>query len=119
MGRSNLEAEPILMHGVAPHMCDKSSATLLGGEAGGRSPGFLLATSLGNITWQLRRGASKGGTFAAAEFPFGADVALSDLDTGLGTGGVADNRASRQRYAKRRLDTGFLRRMGTSLSDRL
>ena len=32
----------------------------------------------------------------------------------LGAGGVADNRASRQRYAKRRLDTGFLRRMGTS-----
>jgi len=25
MGRSNLEAEPILMHGVAPHMCDKSA----------------------------------------------------------------------------------------------
>src|SRR4051794_4689859 len=40
MGRSNLEAEPILMHGVAPHMCDESSATLLGGEAGGRSPGL-------------------------------------------------------------------------------
>jgi hypothetical protein len=38
MGRSNLEAEPILTHGVAPHMCDESFATLLGGEAGGRSP---------------------------------------------------------------------------------
>jgi hypothetical protein len=38
MGRSNLEAEPSLTHGVAPHMCDESSAALLGGEAGGRSP---------------------------------------------------------------------------------
>ena len=42
MGRSNLGAEPILMHGVAPHMCDESSATLLGGEAGGRSPALPL-----------------------------------------------------------------------------
>ena len=42
MGRSNLEAEPVLMHGVAPHMCDESSAALLGGEAGGRSPALPL-----------------------------------------------------------------------------
>jgi hypothetical protein len=40
LGRSNLATRRFLMHGVAPHMCDKSSATLLGGEAGGRSPGI-------------------------------------------------------------------------------
>src|SRR5437763_11191305 len=98
------------MHGVAPHMCDKSSATLLGGEAGGRSPGLPF----GSVTWQphrqlrrehVMRGASKGGAFAAAIFPFGADIARSSFDTGLGTDGVAGNRTSRQRYAKRRLDT--------------
>jgi hypothetical protein len=30
------------MHGVAPHMCDKSHATLLDREAGGRSPALPL-----------------------------------------------------------------------------
>jgi hypothetical protein len=30
------------MHGVAPHMCGQATRSLLGGEAGGRSLGFLL-----------------------------------------------------------------------------
>jgi hypothetical protein len=29
------------MHGVAPHMCDQVARSLLGGGAGGRSPGLL------------------------------------------------------------------------------
>ena len=30
------------MHGVAPHMCCQEACPLLGGGAGGRSPGFLF-----------------------------------------------------------------------------
>src|SRR3974390_3079 len=30
-----------LMHGVAPHRCDQVAGPLLGGDAGGRSPGVL------------------------------------------------------------------------------
>src|SRR5258708_12178034 len=44
----------ILMHGVAPHMCDQVVCPLLDQEAGGRSPGFLLlAMALGDpAPWQ-------------------------------------------------------------------
>jgi hypothetical protein len=30
------------MHGVAPHMCGRVGSPLLGGGAGGRSPGFII-----------------------------------------------------------------------------
>src|SRR5580658_6184731 len=43
MGRSNLEAQPILMHGVAPRMCDKPHAPLLGGKPGVAPPRFFQA----------------------------------------------------------------------------
>ncbi len=61
----------------------------------------------------------KGGKHAAAGFPFIGDNAVGDFDTRLGTVGIASSRASWQRYAQRRLHTGFLRHMGPSLSYRL
>jgi hypothetical protein len=41
-GTPNLRAWTILMHGVAPQMCHQVARPLLGGEAGGRSSGFLF-----------------------------------------------------------------------------
>ena len=41
LARSNLEAKPILMRGVAPHMCDKSACTLLDRKPGVAPPRFL------------------------------------------------------------------------------
>ena len=52
LARSNLEAKPILMHGVAPHMCDTSPrATLLDREGGGRSPALPLERAASAPVW--------------------------------------------------------------------
>jgi hypothetical protein len=63
-------------------------------------------------------GAANGGHHEAAVFPYIGD-GVDDFDSCLGAGGITDSWASRKRYAKRRLYTGFLRHMGASLSHRL
>ncbi len=54
------------MHGVAPHVCGQVAGPLLGGGAGGRSPGFLffgdgvLATARSQfIQFQINNQANK------------------------------------------------------------
>jgi len=42
-----------LMHGVAPHRCDQVAGPLLGGDAGGRSPG-VLSSRLGILDAVLK-----------------------------------------------------------------
>ncbi len=56
--------------------------------------------------------------YAAAEFPLAGDNGVSDFDTRLDTGGVASGGASFRRGPERSFDTGFLRDLGPSLSDR-
>ena len=41
------------MHGVAPHRCDQVAGPLLGGDAGGRSPG-VLSSRLGILDAVLK-----------------------------------------------------------------
>src|SRR6516162_9212121 len=55
LARSNLEAKPILMHGVAPHMCDKSACHAV--RPGSRG-------SLPRASFRARRKRSPSGTRA-------------------------------------------------------
>ena len=61
-GRSNLGTRTSLMHGVAPQMCDQVTRPLLGGEAGGRSPGFLLSNKRAHPRRSWRSGQQANAT---------------------------------------------------------
>jgi hypothetical protein len=52
-GQPNLGQGLALMQGVAPQTCDQVTCPLLGGEAGGRSPGFVFGhhSNLHRLFW--------------------------------------------------------------------
>jgi len=74
MGRSNLGAEPILMHGVAPHMCDESSATLLRGSRGSLPRASLRSRDLVPVYYSS--GAGVAGRSLVRTVPFPRHAAL-------------------------------------------
>jgi hypothetical protein len=64
-GKSNPRTRRSLMHGVAPHMCGQVARPLLGGGAGGRSPGVLAAGCVADRCDRLRCSEQSGSTVTA------------------------------------------------------
>jgi len=61
------------MHGVAPHRCDQVAGPLLGGDAGGRSPG-VLSSRLGILDAVLKSNYSQIQLLQSHSFVRGAPL---------------------------------------------